>query len=441
MHRSLVRQLIDWKNSKVRKPLLLQGARQVGKTWLLRELGNEFRQLHYLNLEDTTLQSIFDGNPADVESIIFRVEALTNTVINRKEDLVVFDEIQACPRAIHALKYFHENGQELAIACAGSRIGISGSEFPFPVGKVSFLNLYPMDFLEFITASNARLAMALQSIPEALSIDPFIHERLWQAYLVYSLIGGMPEAVAHYLDNQEGLFIALREARNIHQALIQGYSNDFSKYSGKVAAQRITSVFNSIPHQLQAVHDGSTKRFRFKGVVTGASRFKHLQDPINWLVESGLTIQIPMTNQATLPMLGATNTFKLFIFDTGILASQLNLDYRSVMDQNQTAYKGFIAENFVAQQLQPAFHRLVFSFARAMSTIEFLLPYRGDVIPVEVKSGMRTKAKSLAEYKKRYSPRLAIKLSPNNMRLENGHLNAPLYLAGQLDQIVESILG
>lgn len=441
MYRSLFEQLVNWKNSKDRKPLLLQGARQVGKTWLLQELGEEFAHLHYLNLEDTTLQSVFEGSVTDVKNIIFRIEALNNMAINQSEDLIVFDEIQACPKAIHALKYFQENYPELAIACTGSRIGISGSEYPFPVGKVSFLNLYPMNFQEFVIASHSQLADVLQSIPDALSIDPFMHERLWEAYLVYSLIGGMPEAVAGYLDNREDRFAALSKARDIHQALIVGYGNDFSKYSGKLLSQRITSVFNSAPSQLQAVHDGSTRRFRFKGVATGASRFKHLQDPIDWLVESGLVIQIPMTNQPTLPLAGSANAFKLFIFDTGILASQLNLDFHRVLDQTQSAYKGFIAENYVAQQLQLAFHKAVFSYARAMSEIEFLLPYRGNVLPLEVKSGMRTKAKSLAEYKKKYAPPLAIKLSRNNMRLESGHLNAPIYLAGQLPQIIDAVLG
>jgi len=439
MHRNLLSQLIRWKNSKDRKPLLLQGARQVGKTWLLRKLGEEFNQLHYLNLEDTILQSVFDGSVTDVANIIFRIEALNNTAINRDHDLIVFDEIQACPKAIHVLKYFHENMPELAIACAGSRIGISGSDHPFPVGKVSFLNLYPMDFQEFVIASNSQLAAVLQDIPNTLCIDTFMHERLWEFYLLYSLIGGMPEAVVSYLDNRESLFRALQGVRDIHQALIQGYGNDFSKYSGKLLSQRITSVFSSIPHQLQAVYEGSTRRFRFKDVVTGASRFKHLQDPINWLVESGLVIQIPITSQPALPLSAAANIFKLFIFDIGILASQLGLDYQRVLDQKQGSYKGFIAENYVAQQLRSAFQEKIFSFARATSEIEFLLPHHGNVLPLEVKSGSRTKAKSLAEYKKKYSPLLAIKLSPNNLRLENGHLNAPIYLAGQLGQIIDAI--
>ncbi len=445
MHRSLLPHLIRWKNSKDRKPLLLQGARQVGKTWLLRKLGEEFVHLHYLNLEDTVLQSVFEGSVTNVDNIIFRIEALNNTTINRGQDLIVFDEIQACPKAIHSLKYFHENMPELAIACAGSRIGISGSEYPFPVGKVSFLNLYPMDFQEFVIALNTQLAAVLQDIPDSLRIDPFMHERLWEAYLHYSLIGGMPEAVSSYLDNREALFNALHKVRDIQQALIQGYGSDFSTLSsnssGKLLSQRISSVFSSIPRQLQAVYEGSTRRFRFKDVVTGASRFKHLQDPIDWLVKSGLVNQIPITSQPALPMFAAANTFKLFIFDTGILASQLDLDYRSVLDQNQGNYKGFIAENYVAQQLQPAFQGKVYSFARASSEIEFLLPYQGTVLPLEVKSGSRTKAKSLVEYKKKYSPLLAIKLSPNNMRLENGHLNAPIYLAGQIGQIVDAILG
>jgi hypothetical protein len=206
-------------------------------------------------------------------------------------------------------------------------------------------------------------------------------------------------------------------------------------------SQRITSVFKNIPGQLQAVHDDSTARFRFKDVISGPSRFVHLRDPINWLTESGLALPIPITKTAELPLESASkeNIFKLFLFDIGILSTQLNLPFLSVLDQQQSTYKGFIAENFVAQQLQPLLHDRIFSWTKGTCEIEFLLPRGNQVVPLEVKSGSRVKAKSLTEYKRKYNPSLVIKLSAMNIRMEDKHLNAPIYLACLLGNMLERL--
>ena len=442
MKRNAMELLIKWKKLVKRKPLLLQGARQVGKTYLLKEFGNaQFKQMHVVNFEDPNLRTVFDRGPVDIESALLRIQILLETKIDRKNDIIFFDEIQDYPVAIHALKYFYENIPELAIVCAGSHIGISGSQSSFPVGKVHFEILHPLTYEEFLLQYNPILAAVISDAVNELQMDEFIHQQLWNAYLIYSLVGGMPEAVVAFL-SEDDQYTALMNSRQIHKTLIQGYVNDFSKYCGKSMSHRITSVFQSIPSQLQAVHDQSTKRYQFKGVVTDNTKYSHLQSSIDWLFTSGLVVRVPIANMPLHPLSAycKPNIFKLFLFDIGILNSQLNLDFGMIIDQAVLSYKGFIAENFVAQQMQNDFPGQIYSWMKGRSEIEFILPYKEIVIPVEVKSGIRTQAKSLVEYKKKYSPQLAVKLSGKNIRLEDGQLNAPIYLAGHLNELIDNAL-
>ena len=442
MKRNAMELLIKWKKLIKRKPLLLQGARQVGKTYLLKEFGEaEFKQMHVINFEDPNLHTIFDRGPVDVENAILRIQILLGKKIDRKNDIIFFDEIQDYPVAIHALKYFYEKMPELALVCAGSHIGVSGSQSSFPVGKVHFEILHPLTYEEFLLQYNPLLAATISGAVNELQLDEFIHQQLWNAYLIYSLVGGMPEAVTAFL-SEDDQYAALLNARLIHKTLVQGYIKDFSKYCGKSMSHRISSVFQAIPSQLQMVHDQSTKRYQFKGVVTDNTKYSHLQSSIDWLFTSGLVIRVPIANMPLHPLNAycKPNIFKLFMFDIGILNSQLDLDFGAVINQTCLSYKGFIAENFVAQQMQNNFSERIYSWMKGRSEIEFILPYKDMVVPVEVKSGMRTQAKSLVEYKKKYLPKLAIKLSGKNIRLEAGQLNAPIYLAGHLRELIDNIL-
>ena len=442
MKRNAMKLLIKWKNSTNRKPLLLQGARQVGKTYLLKKFGKkEFRKIHVINFEDPGLHTVFDRGPVDVEAALLRIQILLGTKIDRKNDIIFFDEIQDYPAAIHALKYFCENTPELAIVCAGSQIGISGSRSSFPVGKVHFEILHPLTYEEFLQQYNPILAASIFDAIDKLQMDEFIHKQLWHAYLMYSLVGGMPEAVVAFL-GEDDRYAGLENSRQIHKTLVQGYINDFSKYCGKSMSHRITSVFQSIPGQLQAVHDQSTKRYQFKGVVTNNTKYSHLQSSIDWLCTSGLVIKVPIANMPLQPLSAycKPNMFKLLVFDIGILNSQLNLDFGMAINQSTLSYKGFITENFVAQQIQKGFYGQIYSWMKGRSEIEYILPYKDLVIPIEVKSSIRTKAKSLVEYKKKYSPKLAIKLSGKNIRLEDGQLNAPIYLAEHLNKLINRAL-
>lgn len=439
MKRNITEHLIEWSENPKRKPLLLQGARQVGKTYILKFFGDKFfSHYHYLNFEDKRLHSIFHDGPFDTEKILFRIEAHFNKAINRAKDLLIFDEIQDCPHAISSLKYFCENNPELKISCAGSHIGIARGLDPFPVGKVNFLTLYPMTFDEFLEESNTHLHKALINGIANHQIDQNIHDLLWEQYKYYSFVGGMPEAVGEFLACKQNLFIALTKTRKVHDELLKAYTMDFAKYSGRLNAQKIALVFNNIAKQIQKVHDDSIQRYRFIDVLPGQSKYIHLQGPIEWLVTSGLASKIHLVSKPELPLSAYTkdNLFKLFLFDIGLLAAQLELDPTTVINQTMGSYKGFIAEVFVAQQLQSILGNELYSWQDNKSEIEFLIKDKNRVIPIEVKSGTRTKAKSMAVYKKKFHPEPAIKLSANNLRYEQNHINAPIYLAGYLPDLL-----
>ena len=437
MQRTVMKKLEQWLHSQNRKPLLLQGARQVGKTYLLKEFGERyFDNTHVLNFEDPSLHSIFEDGPVDIEAALLRIQILIGQSIDSSRDLIFFDEIQDYPIAIHALKYFAEKKPELAIVCAGSHIGISGSHIPFPVGKVHFETLHPLTFEEFLQEYQPLLAEAMIKATSLLELDNFTHEHLWRTYLVYMSVGGMPEACMAFLNNE--LYEGLSSARTIQKSLITGYINDFAKYCDKGMSQRIASVFTSIPGQLQSVHDKPTNRYQFKGVISKNTKYAHLQDAIDWLVTSGLIIKVPFVNKPETPLVAYSkpNLFKLFLFDIGILNAMLDIDFGIIIGQKQGTYKGFIAENFVAQQLNCEYNNRLYSWSKGRSEIEFILRSNEAIVPIEVKSGTRTRAKSLAEFKKKYCPTLAIKLSGKNLKAESSQLNLPIYMAQHLTQLM-----
>ncbi len=442
MERNLNVDLLQWKDQKNRKPLLLQGARQVGKTYLLTEFGQKsFKKLHVINFEDIRFKAIFKNGPASLDSILLNLQALLATKININDDLVFFDEIQECPEAIHSLKYFYEKLPKLALVCAGSHIGVSGSNGAFPVGKVDFKTLYPLNFSEFLKHRNPILEEMQKSAKASFNLDDNIHKQLWDDYLLYTLVGGMPEAVSAFF-NAASTYDGLEDARKIHLSLLKGYNNDFSKYCSKTMGHKILAIFNSVASQLQAVHDKSSKRFAFKDIISGQSRYSHLEDAIDWLVLSGLVYKTPMVSQPRIPLnaYAKPNLFKLNFLDIGLLNTQLDVPFNDVINQEPHSYKGFIAEQFVNQQMQNVFAKSIYSWTNGRAEIEFVLQINGNIIPVEVKSGKRVKSKSLNSYKQKYLPKLAIKFSANNMRLEDNHLNAPIYMAEYIFAMVQTFL-
>jgi len=436
MKRILYQKLLEWKTSNYRKPLLLQGARQVGKTYLLKEFGRrEFKQVHYINFEKRHDVDFLFKETLDVKGIIENLSIILDKKINIKEDILIFDEIQECPEAMTSLKYFNEDMKELALCCAGSHIGVSLSQKSFPVGQVDFLNLFPMNFEEFLMAVNKRKAALLSEFSDKTVIPEAIHRQLWKDLKVYYITGGMPEAVQRYVDLKENLYETFTNVRGAQQAILEGYRSDFAKHAGKENAAHINRVFDNVPVQLSKNINTSVQRYRFKGVIPNKSKFVQLDGPIDWLVKSGLINKVFIVNTPALPLknFSKDNIFKLYLFDTGLLGCMQDLPFDSILSQDYGRYKGYYAENFVAQEFTAVGCRELFSWAGKESEIEFLRVIHNTVVPIEVKSGERTKAKSLLVYKNKYSPEMVIKITANNLQRENKQAhNYPLYLAGKI---------
>ena len=436
MKRTLLDKLGLWRQKPDRKPLLLQGARQVGKTWLLREFGRlEFRRTHYVNFENATAyQSLFRSGlrPA---TVLPQLSLLLNESIDLRQDLLIFDEVQNSAEALTSLKYFREETPELAVCCAGSHVGLAVSGGSFPVGQVEFMTLHPLSFQEFLSAVDARIADAIAGFGSNTTIPEALHHHLWERLKIYYVTGGLPEAVEHYRTHVGDMAEALRGVRVIQKALLQGYQSDFAKHAGKVNAVHINRVLEAVPVQMMRAMDGSVGRFRFKGVIPERSKFAHLEGPIDWLVKTGLVIKVHMVEKPVLPLgvQAKPNLFKLYLFDVGLLGCMLDVQIASVLSQDFGTYKGYYAENLVAQELTAADRAPLYSWCGRQSEIEFLVVHEEGVVPVEVKSGTRAHSRSLSAYAAKYSPSLRIKVTARNLdRTVPGCHNIPLYLAGRL---------
>ncbi len=436
MERLLTEKLIAWKSQSSRKPVLLDGARQVGKSYLVEHLFGKrcFAQVHKLDfMQEPGLAELFaDGlNP---KSFISKLEIRRNTGVNLAKDLIFFDEIGECQSAVDSLKYFAEELPQAFVCASGSSIGLLGS---FPVGKVEFMELFPMTFEEFVMADGNR--GLIEAFREQRR-NAQVHSSLWSMLLDYYFVGGMPEAVQAWFDGKGELLERCERVTRIHDALIAGYQVDFGKYSGKVHAGHLQSVFRNIPRQLSKNLDGSVQRFLFKGVVERKKRYAELRGPIDWLEKAKLASKCHTLDCRPAPPLSALakdNMFKLFVFDLGILSRLLDMGYAEHQAQ-KIAYKGFIAENFVQNELRAQGRYPTYAWQQARSEVECLLKTKnGEIIPVEVKSGERTRAKSLRSYIERYAPSRALKLIGGYSADagDRGTMVWPLYDAGFLHRL------
>ena len=436
MERLAIEQLLNWKKQKHRKPLLLDGARQVGKTWLAERLFGKrhFPSVHMVDfLAEPGIASIFDDG-LEPEQIMANLEISRGKKISLETDLILFDEVGECQQAIDSLKYFAERMPHAYLCATGSNIGLLGS---FPVGKVEFLELFPMCFEEFVMASGNRL---LHEAFQERRRGNTVHAELWSLLLDYYFVGGMPEAVQVWFNSDGSPLERSELVKKIHRDLIAGYERDFGKYGGKLNAGHIEAVFRNIPGQLARVMDDSVKRFVFKGVIENKSRYQELRGPINWLVQAKLASKcFPVDCRPVVPLDALTkdNIFKLFLFDVGLLGHMLDMEYSDQRAQ-AASYKGFIAENFVQNELCSRVRNPTWSWAEGRSEIEFLHRLRdGEIIPVEVKSGSRTKARSLRAYVERYAPGHTVKLTGTAGKWpdEGRDLVWPLYYAQYLDEL------
>ncbi|MCH1430393.1 MAG: AAA family ATPase [Chlamydiales bacterium] len=441
MERKSLNQLISWKNSPNRKPLVLRGARQVGKTYLLQQFGkSEFNNCHYFNFEENkSLKACFQQS-LNPEKILQELQFQSSREIELQNDLIIFDEIQECPQALTSLKYFYEKKPEIAICSAGSLIGVHLNEGSFPVGKVDLLDMYPMSFNEFLTALNE--TKALEFLKNWGINDSFplsLHEKLWERLKWYFITGGLPEVVQVFLNHQDNLLVAFEKVRERQQQLLIGYLADIAKHSGKANAMHIERVLKSIPAQLSRSCDGSAKRFQFKGVVPKVDKYSRLVNSIDWLEAANILLKVSIVNKAAIPFIAYAkeSRFKLLLFDVGLLGAMSALPPKTILDYDYGSYKGYFAENFIAQELLCSGFSQLYSWEEDRSEVEFIIERGGEIVPVEVKSGNITKAQSLAKFCSKYSCPKSVILSAKEPKYKENLLRAPLYMAGDLSNLLD----
>ncbi len=436
MERKIMARLFAWKDRAGRKPLLLQGARQVGKTFVLREFGSRaFPNCHYFDLEEQreTFTGIFSGATLAPAAIVEKLSFLGGRPIRPGEDLLILDEIQAVPRALTALKYFCQDMPELAVAAAGSNLGVAMGETPFPVGKVESLTLYPLDFEEFLSGTGEEAASAFLKNFAGGDMDSFYHQALFELLKTYFVVGGLPEVVARYAAAKERRIEAFAEVRRLQKQLLFHYRSDFSKYTGSTNSRHIERVFDAIPAQLSKTQEKRARKFRFKDVISkGYRRYEDLADPIDWLRKAGLALKLPVVRHV-LPPLAANvvdNSFRLYLFDVGLLGAMNGLAPETIMLYDYGSYKGYFAENFVLQELTAHGFDQVVSWMGRTSEIEFVVEVEEGIVPVEVKAGINTKAKSLQVFRQKYKPPFSVTCSgaPYAYHAVRRQYDYPLYL-------------
>jgi uncharacterized protein len=422
MKRTLYSALINWKNTPNRKPLILQGARQVGKTWLMKEFGkNEFEQVIYLNFESSErLKSIFTPD-FDIKRIISIIEIEVNHKIQKEKTLLIFDEIQEANKGLTSLKYFCEQAPEYYIIAAGSLLGVSlQKNNSFPVGKVDFLRMYPMSFFEFLENTGQNHLKEHIEAKNWQIIDTF-HEKLVETLRLYYFIGGMPEVVESYIKYEN-----LNTVRSLQDKILIGYENDFAKYAPLEIIPKIRLVWHSLISQLAK----ENRKFIYGQLKKGA-RAKDFETAINWLVDAGLVLKVNYVEKPTMPLnaYADMDSFKLFHIDLGLLNAIAKLDQKILLEKNSilVEFKGALTEQFVAQQLKINHELYYWAASNASAEIDFLIQSQNEIIPIEVKAEENLQAKSLKVFVEKYKPKTAIRTSMNRFRAEIWLINVPLY--------------
>jgi predicted AAA+ superfamily ATPase len=434
MLRFSYKHLENWRSSLSRKPLILMGARQVGKTFLLKTFGKqEFESVVYANFEeDLNLHGFFDSNISP-HKIIPALQAYFNIIIHPENTLIIFDEIQACPRALTSLKYFCEEASEYYVAAAGSLLGIKmGNQSGFPVGKVDIIHIYPLSFFEFLTALNKLTLIEFVKSIHSFDIIPTpLHEQLLELFCLYMYIGGMPEAVHHYIKTSN-----LPDIRTIQKAILKNYELDFAKHAPTHLIQKITLLWNAIPSQLAK----ENKKFIFSLLREGA-RAREYELAMQWLVDAGLiyrcrNLTVP---RLPLPVYEEMSAFKIYQFDVGILGALSDLSSKILLKDNDlfTEFKGALTENVVTQMLiYSGFEKLFYWTSSNTAEVDFLLLIQDNIIPLEVKSGLSTKSKSLKVYTEKYHPPYVIRVSKMNLSKDGVIFNLPIYLLEHLPDLI-----
>lgn len=432
MYRIAIEKLYKWKDSKHRKPLIIEGARQVGKTWLMKEFGKKaYNDTVYINFDSNSRMADLFVSDLDTERLIMGIELYVGRKINSENTLLIFDEVQEVPRALASLKYFCENAPQYHIVCAGSLLGIALHQgTSFPVGKVDFLKLYPLSFSEFLMAiDNGQFAELLnkQDYEMITSFKQTYIDSLKQYYF----IGGMPEAVQSFSENKD-----FNEVRSIQKRILAAYEQDFSKHAPNEIVPKIRMLWNSIPSQLAK----ENKKFIY-GLVREGGRAKEYETAIMWLSDCGLIHKVSRVNTAGIPLKAYEDlkAFKLFIVDVGLLGCMVGLHQRTFLDGNElfSEFKGALTEQYVCQQLKTIDDLNIYYYTnnRGSCEVDFVVDNGGSIIPVEVKAETNLKAKSLKTYRERFNPEISVRTSMTDYKQEDSLLNLPLYAIEQIGML------
>ena len=425
MERKLMSQLAAWKSAPGRKPLILRGVRQCGKTWLLQEFGKRyFDNIAYFNFErNERLRSVFEKDISP-SRILMELALLAKTKIEPGSTLIIFDEIQSSPRALNSLKYFCEEKPEYVISAAGSLLGVAlSAQSGFPVGKVNFLELYPCSFDEYLAAADPQLSQYAGSIGEARELSPAVADEFEKHLRIYLVLGGMPEVLNTFIATGD-----IAAAEKVQDEILKAYELDFSKHAPVSDIVKLFLLWKSIPLQLAR----ENAKFIY-GEVRSGTRARDLEDALRWLQEAGLVNRINRIEKPDIPLAAYEDhrSFKLYLTDTGLLRRLADIPAESVI-MNQdifSEYRGRLAENFVQQQLTALGKKSLFYWTSGNTAeVDFVMQERTHIIPVEVKSGMNIRSRSLKVYREKYHPQIALRFSMQNLHEDDGLINIPLYL-------------
>lgn len=429
MYRFAIEKLYKWKESKYRKPLIIEGARQVGKTWLMKEFGEKaYQDTVYINFDANSRMSELFAADLDTDRLILGLELYAGRKIDADNTLIIFDEVQEVPKALTSLKYFYENAPEYHIVCAGSLLGIAlHNGTSFPVGKVDFLKLYPLSFKEFLMANGQEQFAELLTKKDFSMISAFKQTYI-DALKYYYFVGGMPEAVSHFSENKD-----FSEVREIQRRILLAYEQDFSKHAPNEIVPKIRMLWNSIPSQLAR----ENKKFIY-GLVREGGRAKDYEAAIMWLSDCGLVHKVSRVTFPKLPLKAYEDlkAFKLFVLDVGLLGCMTDLRQKTLLEGNKlfTEFKGALTEQYAMQQFVTVDGLNVYYYTneRGACEIDFLVDNGENVIPVEVKAEENLRAKSLRTYKDKFEPEIAVRTSMSDYREEEWLLNLPLYAISEI---------
>lgn len=433
MYRKVMEKLLEWKADTDRKPLILRGARQVGKTYIIKQFGKEnYDGVAYFNFDhDTQLYNIFD-NTKDPVRILEQLSFVYGRAIIPGKTLIVFDEIQECPNALNSLKYFEEEAKEYHIISAGLLLGIRLSHTSFPVGKVEFLDMYPMTFTEFLKADGCvNLVDYMNSIETAENIPTIFFDLLSEKLKAYFIIGGMPEVVASWVKYKD-----MEKVNKIQDSILKSYESDFSKHTTNIEANRISLIWNSIPSQISK----ENKKFLYQVAKEGA-RAREYEWAVNWLKDANVVNKIYNVTKPSMPLISYNDlsAFKMYLIDVGLLRKKTDLDSKVIVEGNKLfqEFKGALTENYVLQTLvATGINPYYYAFDNRYE-IDFIIQYQNEIIPIEVKSGETVNNTSLKVYNEINKPNTRIRFSMKNLNKDNNLINIPLFMVEYLGKLIK----